>query len=396
MKRALVLSLIFAVGLGFAGFAQTLSGSWDTDICLDMTATTWNPAGGNNVILSVTSEVVVTYVVGDWSFSSETDLTDGVWTNQDFDYAGVLGAFTISGDLEFNPVTGSFVSLEANVAVSIAGVTFGANFDLVPGGTDLILSGSGVAGDVTIAVELRLGDEIGCDFDFTSVEIDISFPFCCATIAAEIMFDCTMGFNYAEFCFEDLTIENLPWLSLGGCITFQTQSKVFSITPTIDLGVIGCDFDLYFHHWSEDVVGGIVEPAMGWWQLEGIRLDGIQIACEIGGVQFTGISYWSTFAACDSDGDGVPDDAPGLLCGYGFQYWEAYQIATTDDGCCGPFGFDVTVFFDANATSLFDVAYLVANVELQVASQFAFTMGIETDVDLGTVDNICFGFEVTW
>jgi hypothetical protein len=32
MKKALVLSLAFVLGLGVASFAQTLSGSWETTI----------------------------------------------------------------------------------------------------------------------------------------------------------------------------------------------------------------------------------------------------------------------------------------------------------------------------------------------------------------------------
>jgi len=97
--------------------------------------------------------------------------------------------------------------------------------------------------------------------------------------------------------------------------------------------------------------------------------------------------------------------SPGILYGYE-EYWEAYQIATTDDGCCGPFSFDVTVFFDeddadagddaAGADELFDVAYVVANMEIQVATQFTFSLGLETDLEAGEVNNLTFGFLVEW
>jgi hypothetical protein len=389
MRKALVLSLIVAVGLGFSAFAQTLSGHWDTDITIDLTAgSTWPDA------LTITSEIVIDYTVGDWTFSSETDIEDGAWTNQDFDFVGVLGAFTISGDIEFDPSTVAFVSLEANVSVSIAGVTFGAAFDLVPNGTDLTLTGSGTAGDVGIAVEVVLGDEVDCDFDFNSVEIDVDFPFCCADISAELVFTCA-GFDYVEFCFDALTIENLPWLTLAGCVKFQTDSKVFTFEPEIDLGVIGCDFDLFYRLVSTG--GTNYDPLL----IDGIQFDGIQIACEIGGVAFTGITYWGV----DDHGPWYAPGSPGILYGYE-EYWEAYQIATTDDGCCGPFSFDVTVFFDeddaadgddpAGADELFDVAYLVANMEIQVATQFTFSLGLETDLEAGEVNNLTFGFLVEW
>ena len=370
MKRALVLSLIFAVGLGVAAFGQTLSGSWETEIVLDMTAPAW-PAG-----IDINSEVVIDYTVGDWTFSSETDIANGVWKNQDFDFAGVLGAFTISGDIEFDPTAVAFVSLEADASVSIAGVTFGVEFTLVPNGTELILIGSGVAGDVTIDVEIGLGDQDGCDFDFEYVEIDVGFPFCCADISGELLFTCD-GFEYVEFCFDGLTIENLPWLTLGACVKFEEQTKSFSLSPEIDLGVIGCDFDLFYRLIT---AGGTNYDPL---QINGIQFDGIQIACEISGVAFTGITYWG------------PGKSPGILKGYD-EYWEAYQIATTDDACCGPFSFDVTVFFAENGTALFDVAYLVANLELQVATQFTFGMGLETDIQAGTVNDLIFTFLVEW
>jgi hypothetical protein len=377
MKRALVLSLIFAVGLGFAGFAQTLSGTWDTDIILDLTATAW-PAG-----VTINSEITVDYTVGDWTFSSETDIANGVWNNQDFDFAGVLGAFTISGDIEFDPNTPAFVSLEADASVSIAGVTFGAEFTLVPNGTELILTGSGVAGDVSINVKVTLGDKVDCDFDFEAVLIKVGFPFCCADISSELSFTCA-GFQYVKFCFGGLTIENLPWLTLGACVQFQTDSKVFTFAPAIDLGLIGCDFDLFYRL---DTAGGTNYTPLN---IEGILFDGIQIACEIGGVQFTGITYWGP-------GLGPKKTWPGILAGYE-EYWEAYQIATTDDGCCGPFSFDVTVFFDEDpgATKLFDVAYFVANIEIQIATQFTFGMSLETDVQNATVNKLTFSFLVEW
>ncbi len=400
MKKALVLSLIIAVGLGFAGFAQTLSGSWDTDITLDLTGPGWPDA------VTVASELIITYTIGDWSFSSETDILDGAWTNQDFDFAGVLGAFTISGDIEFNPATVAFVSLEVNATVSIAGVSFGAYFDLVPNGTDLILTASGVAGAVTIGVELKLGDEVGCDFDFNYVKVMVDFPFCCATVDSEIYFGCA-GFSYVEFCVYDITIENLPWLTLGACITFQTDSKTVQFYPEIDLGVIGCDFDLFYRLATDPQIDGDdvfwgTSPLTGSWLLDGIYFDGIQIACEIGGVAFTGISYWGP-GIYGYGYAGYGYYYPGILYGYGplstvegTPFFEAYQIATTDDGCCGPFSFDVTVFFDSGSGELFDVAYLVANMDVQIATQFTFSLGIETDVQMGNVNNISFGLLVEW
>ena len=379
MKKALVFSLILAVGLGFAAFGQTLSGSWETEIVLDLTPGAVWP---DDVL--IISEILIDYTIGDWTFSSETDIVNGVWDNQDFDFAGVLGAFTISGDLEFFPALAMFMELNVLTEVSIAGVTFGAEMWLWRDDFDLELTGSGVAGDVSIDVELYLGWSIGCQLDFSWLIVNVGFPFCCADISAEIMLTCG-GFEYVEFCFDGLTIENLPWLTLGACVTFWENEKWFVFLPEIDLGVIGCDFDLYYRLITDG--GSNYDPLL----IEGIQFDGIQIACEIGGVSFTGITYWGP----DDHGPWWAPGSPGILYGYE-EYWEAYQIATTDDGCCGPFSFDVTVFFDELGTELFDVAYFVANLEIQIATQFTFGMSLETDVQNATVNFLSFTFLVEW
>ncbi|GEM_PF-554085 len=403
MKRALVLSLVVVIGLGVAGFAQTLSGDWFTKVTVDLAGVATFPGA-----ITVTSALNVAYTVGDWTFGSYTYLADGVWSDQDFSFAGVLGAFSISGGLWFDPddAVDVFEKLGVDATVTIAGVSFGVYFDLIPAGSDLLVTVDGVAGDVTIGVEVTFGDEVDCDFDFNWAKVTVGFPFCCADVTGTLAFNCLDGFQYAKFCVSDLTIENLPWLTLGACVTFNEQTKTFVLTPSIDLGVIGCDFDLFYR--LDIPAAGVGSGIMAPLNIQGIIFDGLQISCEIGGVQFTGITYFGPWLV-DADGDLVLDSFPGIL-GYpysydangngvvdnGESYFEAYQIATTDDGCCGPFSFDVTVFFDEDSVELFDVAYLVASMELQIASQFTFSMGIETDVNAGNVNNIWFGFLVEW
>jgi len=399
MKRALVLSLAVIIGLGVAGFAQTLTGDWFTKVTVDLTGAVAFPDA-----IDIRSDLNIDYTVGDWTFGSFTRLLDGVWSDQDFSFAGVLGAFSISGGIWFDPddAVDVFEKIGIDATVTIAGVSFGFYYDLVGGlvgGNDLYLTVDGVAGDVSIGVELMFGDEVLCDFDFNWAVITVGFPFCCADVTAELAFDCDTGFDYIEFCVSDLTIANLPWLTLGACVMFEEQTKSFALYPSIDLGVIGCDFDLYYRL---DAPGGVMDVL----NVDGIFLDGLQISCEIGGVQFTGITYFGPgiyqygWESSTTKGWYLP----GILYGYETSavgglvtdYFEAYQIATTDDGCCGPFSFDVTVLFDEDSGELFDVAYLVASMELQIASQFTFSMGIDTDVDGGNVNNVWFGFLVEW
>jgi len=390
MRRALVLGLAVVVGLGVVAVGQALNGYWETEIVLDLTpGSTW-PAD-----VDINSEIGVDYTVGDWTFGSVTGILNGDWDVQDFNVAGVLGAFTIAGLIEFDVPGLTTDWAELTTSVSIAGVSFAGKFIFYsPGDTDFEITASGVAGDVSIDVELYLGWPVDCSFDFSWLEVVVGFPFCCADITAEIYFDC-WGFGYSEFCFEGLTIENLPWLTLGACVYFDEVDKVFWFDPEIDLGLIGCDFDLYYRLDTEDGIN--YDPL----NVKGILFDGLEIACEIGGVQFTGLTYWGPDIFGEHE-----NQSPSILMGYE-DYWEAYQIATTDDGCCGPFSFDVTVFFDEAPGvpgpvppialgGLFDVAYLVANLEIQIATQFTFGMTLETDVQAGTVNDLIFSFLVEW
>jgi len=155
-------------------------------------------------------------------------------------------------------------------------------------------------------------------------------------------------------------------------LTFTADEKNLVLAPTFDFGTIVC-FDLDI---SVTSTGGDMAPL----NLETIHIDGISLTCTIGGIDFTGVS--------DFDG-GLGPDADHLT------YWEYYTIATTDDGCCGPFTFDVSFYFE-DGTKLFDVGYIDANMSLQVATQFAFTMGLGIDVENNDWSAWTIGFEVTW
>ncbi len=360
MKKALVLSLAVVLGLGVASFAQTLSGSWNTTITIVPSP----------VSLALDSELIVTYTVSGWSFTSDTVLDETGWLEQSFSVDGALGAFAIGSLLVFDPATVAFDSWEVTGGLSLAGVTFDATFTLEPGVTTLELVGAGTAGNVDVEVDITFGDGLGCNFNFAGVEITIGFPFCCADVESTIEFDCN-GFVEATFGVEGIAIPSLPWVTLDALITFQTDSKTLVLTPTFDFGAVAC-FDLY-----------IDQATAGNLTISDITISGIGLECTIGGVQFTGISYWGE------------DPKPGLL--EDTIYWEAYQIKTTDDGCCGPFGFDITVYFLDGGLQLFDIAEVVANMSIQIATQFTFSMGIDIDLTADPAfTEWTLGFLVEW
>jgi hypothetical protein len=360
MKKALVLSLALVLGLGVASFAQTLSGSWDTTIGIVPSP----------VSITLDSELIVTYAVSGWSFTSDTVLDETGWVAQSFTAGGALGAFTIGSELVFDTNPVGFTSWEVTGGLSLAGVTFDATFTLHPGNTHLEIIGAGSAGNVDVSIELTLGDGVGCNFDFAGIVIEVAFPFCCANVVSTVEFDCD-GFVEATFGVDGIALPNLPWITLDALITFTMDEKTLVLTPTVDFGAVAC-FDIYIDQATE---GNLI--------IGDITISGIGLSCEIGGVEFTGISYW---------GEGTK---PGLL--KGTPYWEAYQIATTDDGCCGPFAFDITIYFLEGGLQLFDVAELIANMSIQIATQFTFSMGIDIDLTADPAfTEWTLGFLVEW
>jgi hypothetical protein len=361
MKRALVLSLAVVLGLGVASFAQTLTGTWDTTITI-----TPSP-----IDLDIDSILTVTYSLSGWTFTSKTTVDELGWQDQQFSATGALGAFTIGSTLIFEPSVPEFTSWKVTSGLSIAGVAFSGTFLLTEDNLATTIVGSGTAGLLKLAVTLTFGtaDNDLCDFDWTGIVISGSFPFCCADVAFALEFDCG-GFEEICFTATGIALPGITWATLDAELCFTMDEKTLEVTPVFDFGVTAC-FTVYLSSPDEGLLFGDV------------TIDGIGLFCKIGGVDFTGLSYW---------GEGAK---PGLL--KGTDYWEVYQIKTTDDGCCGPFGFDISVYFDKGGTQLFDVAFLKANMSIKLATQFTFTMGLSLDLEaLPTFAQWTLGFKVTW
>ena len=372
MKKALVLSLVVVLGLGVASFAQTLTGSWNTLVSIVPSP----------VSMTLTSELIVNYIVGAWTFNSDTKLTNTGWSAQSFQTKGTLGAFTVDSTLTFDPAAVAFKEWKVVGGLSLAGVGITGTFDLEPGVTTLSIVGSGSAGLVDpVKITLNLGSGKGCDFDFNGVTFEATFPFCCGKVLAKVAFSCD-GFLYADFSTKGILIPNLPWLGIDAAVHFTMQTKTLTLTPKFNWGTFACvDFGLFI---DQTYTGGVGPDSI--LSLSNFNISGIQITCKIGTITFLGISDWGTVRH-------------GIL--YGTPYWEAYRISTSADGCCGgTFVFDLTAYFKKNGTQLFDVSEIVANMSVNVTKQFQFISGVTVDLDPlvpGTAFTLwTVGFNVTW
>ncbi len=366
MKECLAVGLMLVLALAVASSAQTLTGSWGTTVGI-----TPSPAA-----LTIDSRFIVTYLVSGWSFTSNTLIDESGWADQQFDVSGTLGSVILGSLIDFAPMTPSapFTRWTTAASLSLGGATFYGTFTLTPGNTLLAVTASGSLGNVTMGSSLTFGDltPVGvCDLTWRAVTVTIGFPFACADVTGAMAFDCA-GFDKATFKVEDIAIPGLAWVTLDALLTFEVQTKSLVLAPTFDFGMAPC-FSVYLGMGSsQDLV------------LSDITIDGIGLSCTLGGVTFTGQSYLGSGAK------------PGLLVGT--PYWEAYQIATMGDGCCGPFDFDVTVYFAQGGLQLFDVAKVVANMTIQIATQFAFSTGATIDLEAApnAFTDWTLGFLVEW
>jgi len=209
---------------------------------------------------------------------------------------------------------------------------------------------------------------------FTGQKITLSgLGFCCMEDITTTLYMTCNGFDFLEFETAGIIIPHLPWVTLGATLKFTLEAKALTLTPTFVWGDILCaDFDLFM---SVSTTGDQLA-------IEGIRIGGIGLRCDIGGVSFTGISFW---------GGGAK---PLLL--EGTEYWEYYQIKTVDDGCCGPFEFEATVFFKEAGSRLFDVALFDIDMSIALSSQFTFDMGLVVNTETAAFTRWTFGFLIEW
>ncbi len=364
MRRAFILGAVLVMGLALAGSAQSLTGHWRLDLAINPQSPSYAEA------VYYSTQLLVKYTIGDWAFSSLSTLDESGWTDQDFSSIGMIGGFTISSALDFDPDVPEFEKWTTTTTGGIAGVTFGGTFELCDDDVFVTLQGRGTSGGVDIDVAIKFGDDddpIGdCDLDFSSAQIGVDFSFCCAEVESTIYFDCD-GFEKIVFVVAGLAIPNLPWLTFDATLQFTVQSKSLSIAPNLDFSAVCIEFYV-----GVETSGNLTFDAL--------HFDGFALECDVGNVLFTAISFWGDFVT------------KPLILG---DYWEMYMIETDEDACRGPFYFVAAVFFDENSVHLFDVGEFTFDMSIEFTPSMKFSMG--TDYVLGVgITSLTFGFLATW
>jgi hypothetical protein len=99
MKKALVIALMFGLGLGLVAFGQSsIEGKWSFSVEFNPGAVVFA-----DFLTDFDSTLSLSYLFGGWTFSSETGFDGLGYASQSFAAEGVLGAFSFSSSMVFLP-----------------------------------------------------------------------------------------------------------------------------------------------------------------------------------------------------------------------------------------------------------------------------------------------------
>ena len=231
MRKSLVLAFAAVMIFGAAAFADMLSGSWSTSVCMDATP----------VFTLFDSTLIVEYEVCNWTFGATFGFGVSGWQTVSFTADGVLGAFGIGSEIIFDPISAAFVSWTNDMSIILAGVQI--DFDFYMDNTPMTMLDLGLTGEAglcTLGVTATLGGI--CTFDFLGVCFDFGFPFACIEwVDVEVCFGCG---TFDGICFDiaGLTLSGIDWLIFDFQVCFDdgVDGKTFTFVPDLNLGAYDC------------------------------------------------------------------------------------------------------------------------------------------------------------
>ncbi|MCK4392712.1 hypothetical protein KAX17_07370, partial [Candidatus Bipolaricaulota bacterium] len=98
MKKALVMTVVLVLGLGFAASAVSLAGEWSGAVEFDPGAVAFA-----DFLTDFSSDLSVTYSIGSLSVTSETGFDSLGYASQAFSAEVTLGAFIFASEMSFLP-----------------------------------------------------------------------------------------------------------------------------------------------------------------------------------------------------------------------------------------------------------------------------------------------------
>ena len=418
MKRALALLAVLFI-FGCAGFANQITGEWETTIrflpsqALRSSVLTLNYAWD---VWTVTS--IATF--GDTDMS-DTDIDLG-FTTLEFDFSGSLGPVTLSGGMTFNAGVTKWECeyCETATSTSYTTVVYTGN---PPEYMNGFVSAELEFGGVTLTGEIDhwvypYYDGWGCwpceqtesymIYSFTAAtdtfKARVRFDDCCEgiefkdfyawwydlSLCCGVTFDITAKFTKAGFSWVDIYFTDLFPLCCGISFDFEVffteTSKSIYLYPTIG-DLEGC-VTVYLDVYPAEITPDTENPV-----ISGLDIYGLEISCEF--TECTSISFLTVFK--------VP---PKSWCEYSSWYKDAkftgYEFERAEFSFCGPaccggeYSLNVVTYF-ATDGGLFDLSRLKGTIELPVMSnftlEFGFTLPLDPDYGDFTLD---FGWDFTF
>ena len=367
--RGVVLGLgvLLCIGVAVPGVAQDmLSGSWETDICMDAVP----------LFTSLTSTLRVAYSICGWTFGVTMGLDLLGWTTAGFDVTAVLGPFLGESMVTFNPQAATFEKWDTTVMLRLAGLNLNGRFVLDPIGSGWSIGMSTDAGEMDLAANaffnLSATGEVqseGHCFCFDRFALDLDFPFgCVANVDATLEFD-TAGLGGVTIGVDGLMIPEITWLLFDIEITFDDgeEGKTLQVTPRLNFAEEFC-----VTIFADLISSGTV--------VEGIDFYGAQFRYNWDAV------YFDALTAFD------PSDPFDLVTG---PYWERYCIGSVADSCCGGlFDFEVCTYFDSESTMLFDWGMTEGSFSVGFGANFSLEASL-TIIETG-VEELCIGATLSW
>lgn len=377
---------MLVLGLSVTGLAVgTLSGSWATDITITTPQTP---------VFAVSSVLTVNYLIGGWTLGSVSRFSVTEWYQQDFRADGVIGAFTFTNLLRFDPAEVEFDFLRSTAKVDIAGVTFDSRLmivgaELLPPPTARVppaldatsgfrLGFSAPVPPLTFAAGAYFG---GYAFDttwgvtrllphepvFRGLDVDITMPFFTTTLTIDVDFTSVGG------GFEDITFTvprfplGIPQLALDLEVVYTLTTKVVTVEPHIT--VIG------WLHFQPFISIHPTPPA----EIGGLIIEGLRLVWPVEPAVVTFTYEW----------DSRPADEPHVARAAGRRQRIELVYAVA------PISLDMEGRW---VTPVLPMPMFPEEVEIDLAVRILENLVLRTGVEFRApaLHSISFGFTVTW
>jgi hypothetical protein len=385
---------------------------------------TWFDAQINSSIFSLDASfgAELVYDFGGVSLASDSVMAwPTTWVWQGISTVGSLGAFAFTTNVLFGPSTAEYLYAEAIIGTSMGGIdlawhaaqlsdaVFGGPADgwalrvsAITRGFEIVSIsefGARIEDDdfdgITI-VHAATGEERHYATDplvpgkgFTGEKATIrALDLRCADLVGITFYATCAGFQFVAFEASGLET-GLPWLALDTELTFELETKDFSLSPTLLLGDVACVQLFADLAWN---------PAAG--LLNAITISGLELACKLGAITVRDVAVLDLHRyviTTEAQGNAVETlvDALDQNHDYYPDYWQMLSIAYDTTSCCdGVLSFLANVFFDEASSSLFDWA--MTHVQAAIPLDRSLSFSIEVEALSSDFSRFGFGFAVSW